>query len=1354
MMFLPTLIADVLIKATLLLLVVTVADRVLRQASSAVRHRIWGIAFVALLLLPIMSATVPLWRLAILPASWTAAFYQSDPGVVGSETAIAKIVRSEATLPLPSNVRAGMVESQASRSAKDASTVLSLTPVEQSIEIPQASSPLQDLVLPPESKERQSSVSAWGWLVLIWSIGCMISLGPLVIGIYRNAMLKLASKRVSDSNSATLVAQLCKLLNIRRKVYLIECDQELIPMTWGVVKPTVILPRTWRDWLEECQRLVLLHELAHVKRLDVLYQLIARLTCVLYWFHPLVWYALRRLRIEREIACDDCVLMAGQRPSSYAQQLLNIARDYHAMALPPTVAMVQRAGLEYRVRALLDKARSHSPVTPRIGSALLAGGLLFALVLAAIRLEAIAAAGNEQAPIPALKELKKLRVRVVDEAGQPVSGARVYSSTWSKHAEDNKKPNVERFTDDTGWCEVELYPQLYILRIWCGKRNHVTLFANWEEGETHRIPDEYVFTLQKGTVLGGTVTDPDGHPVADARIEVRLNGGGIKVDSGSRTRLDVWLAEGKDAAVTDATGKWNISNAPDGDDLELELNVHHPNYCCGRNWQPIGKFGLDLAALRAGTAAIRLNRGVIVTGKVQDPEGKPVEGALIVWGDQPNLAYASQETKTGPNGEFRLPALSTGRVQLTLFAKGWMPQMQMVDVKEDMDPAAFSVQPGKQLQVKVVDASGQPVPDADFALQSWRGVSVESVADEIQQSGVPGRANDQGIYNWDWAPDDAVTFLISRVVDSECIANKTVEFTADETEQIVSLPANFVLSGTIVNAATGEAVPECTITPITCDSRLANFRGLAQRSSSKTVKSGSFSVNAHVWDRVVENAFQFEAPGFRVFTTPRFDVHGPAQSIEVRLEPTVTLKGRVLGTDGRPTSRARIGIAIPKDGLIISDEESYRSSHGLRQETDAEGVFEYPTHVEPFVVVAATDDGYAEKYCQPGEAAGDLQLRPWARVEGAVYQDGRPVPDALVILRPIRQLGGDNPHLQDSFQFRTEANGRFVFGKVPPVPSTVSAHLSSWDDFPMTSGQVLPLDLQPGEKRQVKLGGDGLQVVGRVKLNGNLADRIEFRYGIHTLVRTDGGQIDVPKHARNGIEWMAGEQREYQQKLAGGSDLKGMEQHTVKLNPDGTFLINGVRPGSYRFLLQVYEPPSGCLVDPVGYGFLEFRTSDYPVTDNCLDLGTIVIELKEAPQAGEVLPDFSWQTTDGQRQFLSQFRGRHVLLDCWATWCGPCVAAMPDVARVQRELGGPNLEVISLNIDADVEAARELVATKGMTWTQGFIGDQTPSVAGQMLGISSVPLYVVLDPDRKVLVRSANFEDVEKVLTGALEGKP
>ncbi len=79
-------------------------------------------------------------------------------------------------------------------------------------------------------------------------------------------------------------------------------------MTCGAWHPVLLLPDAAENWPLERRRVVLLHELAHIKRLDWLTQTLAYIAGSLHWFNPLVWLAARRMRVEREQACDDLVL--------------------------------------------------------------------------------------------------------------------------------------------------------------------------------------------------------------------------------------------------------------------------------------------------------------------------------------------------------------------------------------------------------------------------------------------------------------------------------------------------------------------------------------------------------------------------------------------------------------------------------------------------------------------------------------------------------------------------------------------------------------------------------------------------------------------------------------------------------------------------------------------------------------------------------------------------------------------------------------------------------------------------------------------------------------------------------------
>ena len=103
-------------------------------------------------------------------------------------------------------------------------------------------------------------------------------------------------------------------------------------MTWGWLRPVVLLPEGARRWSAPRRQVVLLHELVHVRRADWLVRLMARLACSVYWFNPLVWWAVRRLDLEQELACDEEVVACGTRASDYACHLLGIARTTTAQA--------------------------------------------------------------------------------------------------------------------------------------------------------------------------------------------------------------------------------------------------------------------------------------------------------------------------------------------------------------------------------------------------------------------------------------------------------------------------------------------------------------------------------------------------------------------------------------------------------------------------------------------------------------------------------------------------------------------------------------------------------------------------------------------------------------------------------------------------------------------------------------------------------------------------------------------------------------------------------------------------------------------------------------------------------------
>ena len=197
-------------------------------------------------------------------------------------------------------------------------------------------------------------------------------------------------------------------LAIGRPVRTLESPGAAVPMTWGMVRPVVLLPEAARSWPAERLHAVVLHELIHVQRHDLVAQVAAQAACCIYWFHPMVWMAARQLRKERECACDDAVLSGGVAAPDYAGHLLELARAMvQRRSLADAPAMAETGDLEERVRAVLDRGRNRAPLSGRLAAAV--GTLACALMLpvALVTLHAQAGTG---ALAGVVQDISKARV--------------------------------------------------------------------------------------------------------------------------------------------------------------------------------------------------------------------------------------------------------------------------------------------------------------------------------------------------------------------------------------------------------------------------------------------------------------------------------------------------------------------------------------------------------------------------------------------------------------------------------------------------------------------------------------------------------------------------------------------------------------------------------------------------------------------------------------------------------------------------------------------------------------------------------------------------------------------------------
>ncbi len=220
-------------------------------------------------------------------------------------------------------------------------------------------------------------------LLFLWACGVAFNLAQLVVATARVTHARRQARRLNDPEFGLLARQ----LEIQSDVQLFQTTTGMMPMAIGLIRPAVLLPSDAAEWTDERRHVVLLHELAHLRRGDVLTNLFCRLALCFYWWNPLAWKAWRQLVKEREQAADDLVLGAGARPTAYAGHLLDIART---LSSPPVLgqvglAMARSSDLEGRITAILDSRRHRGSAGQ--ASAWLAALLAISLVspLAALR---------------------------------------------------------------------------------------------------------------------------------------------------------------------------------------------------------------------------------------------------------------------------------------------------------------------------------------------------------------------------------------------------------------------------------------------------------------------------------------------------------------------------------------------------------------------------------------------------------------------------------------------------------------------------------------------------------------------------------------------------------------------------------------------------------------------------------------------------------------------------------------------------------------------------------------------------------------------------------------------------------
>jgi TonB family protein len=313
------LLASTTIRVSLVLAVALVTIRLLDRSSASVRRAVLGAAICGALALPLVGLLLPTWHLPRLVASSSRAArtFTAPAHVMADETAVANTagdaVPANSPPPTPGHTPAWPV----------------------------------------------GTLLAWLWAAGAIAAGLMLAVGlGQLLSVMRHAEVVTGGPWLAGLNALT------RDDTRLARVTLLQSNHPSLLVTWGFLRPTIILPRGAQAWQDSRVRVVLEHEAEHIRRGDWLLQLAAELLRALSWFNPLVWAAADRLRVESERACDDAVLRRGVAAVDYAEHLLALSRVLRTPHIwMPAPAMARPSSLERRVTAMLNPQISRRPIT-------------------------------------------------------------------------------------------------------------------------------------------------------------------------------------------------------------------------------------------------------------------------------------------------------------------------------------------------------------------------------------------------------------------------------------------------------------------------------------------------------------------------------------------------------------------------------------------------------------------------------------------------------------------------------------------------------------------------------------------------------------------------------------------------------------------------------------------------------------------------------------------------------------------------------------------------------------------------------------------------------------------------------
>jgi beta-lactamase regulating signal transducer with metallopeptidase domain/thiol-disulfide isomerase/thioredoxin len=1227
---------------------------------------------------------------------------------------------------------------------------------------------------PVPARRERTSWNAWARILFrVWLGGVVCLLLYILAGSFRIYRHLSQMPSLNHPKLLELLAECKVTMQVRGELDLVESPRVATPALHGFLRPKLMLPPGFAAKFSAQElRFVLLHELAHVKRRDILLNWLASMLQVVHWFNPFIWFGFARWRADRELACDALALEAsgGDQNRAYGQTILRLLENFsHRASMPGLVGILEdKRQLHRRIGMIAN----YVPAKKWPVAALLIVGVLAAVGLtdaqnntsssnsnAKKEKSAAVTAGTETPeaapePRPVVTDGAAMKVTVLDdETGKPLAGAEVLAPNEAAFftGEENSphwftgpegvatirlgKPSTGRLQKQT-WFTLSARHENYSPRGFS--------WSDTDEDVRTQLPAEVTVRLPHGVSAGGVVRDAAGNPVEGVRVRVF----GTDYWQGLRHEFSEYWSDsaGAPVIVTDASGHWQAPDFP-RDMTQVRIEFTCPGGALLRFVQegesdprePGNPINLD--EFKADKAVFVLPEGKTIRGMVVDENGKGIGGARMMARSVMAYSPAPYVFTNNADGSFELQHWNDVQVLLAVEAPNHATTTAKI-VPAHMAPnIRIVLPPAKPLRIRVVGEKNEPIVGAGMSVIYWR------TRDQILDWGA--RTDEHGEAVWSNAPVQRVAIWI---VASNYPA-RSANLAADGTEKTIRLSKE---SGRRISVHL-HAVDADSGQPL---KTFGVFRDLQWdhtfKAWGRAGEDGEFreQVNASEFREGTEPYFtlQIRVEGYAPWTSDGCYFEDGDAELDAKLKKSPVPAGVVLQPDGKPAANATVMLNLGQSAIFANAPGRYYPNHGSPTEhTDKDGSFHFMAADKDEYVVISHPSGFLSLTVGELTRAHEVQLKPWATVDGVLRVNGKPLAGQSVDVRsPINWSGVEDLILV--YSAKTDGQGHFSFTNLPPGDYVLyrTPHLIM--GATTTESHQLTFDLQAGEHKQLDYGFGGRDVVGHV--DTDIA--VNWQNDAQVLV----AKVAPPPPAPT--SWQYADNSDYQKALRSyehSPEVRAAErkqqQFQLIFDEDGNFRADDVPPGTYELRLRLTKPP-----EP-GKPRIPFQEQELaslkkevviPAGSEAFDLG--LLNLPVSPDAGlktsgeKAAPvAFSAHRLDGSAFKLSDFKGQFVVVTFWASWSDRCTEQMAELQKIQKELAGnERVKFLDINVDGDAAALRKVIEARGYQGTHGWLDTTDLATLSKTFDVNSLPATYLIDPENRLANGNLPTERVKTTL--------